>query len=195
MLDAYKKIALQNPHSGLDPTESIPPGTELERLEHLYLRDSSIEYNHSDQVFDALSWFIELIKPSMSNGRLKSLAVTFCPYIRFLLDKVDKTAIHTLSCFDFLDGDSGSTCGDTFANWVRGFPNLTTVGVFPQKSEGCWVHVSKVLARESRIETIYTDVLVGQSRDWVLEKAKEKGVKIIEASRIPEPVLPPLEPE
>lgn len=175
---------------------ALPPVRELAQLEHLYLRDDAIEFGFDRHSFEALSWFVELIEPSMSNGCLTSLAVTFCRDTQTLLDKfLNKAAIRTLSCFDFIDQASGVTCGDTFANWVRGFPNLTTVGIFPQKSDSSWMHVSKVLGQESRIETIYTDVLFGQTRDWVLEKAQEKGVKIIEASRIPEPVLQPLDPE
>ncbi|KAI7788125.1 hypothetical protein LA080_012189 [Diaporthe eres] len=170
----------------------LPPVTELERLVHLYMRDSSPLFARTVHGRGSLAWFMDLIKPSMSNGSLTSLAVTFCPEFQFELDRVlNKAAIHTLSCFDFLDEGPGSQCGDSFVHWIQGFHNLTTVGVFPQRSEGCWMHVSKVLARESRIETIYTDVLTGQPRDWVLAKAQEKGVKIIEASRIPEPVLQP----
>lgn len=198
-LRAYEMIALMYPqiHPQMDPNNlTLPPVRELERLEHLYLRDDSIEFGSARHHFGALSWFMELIKPSMSNGCLTSLAVTFAPETQSLLDNyLNKAAVCTLSCFDFLDQASGVTCGDTFATWVRGFTNLTTVGVFPQKSDSAWMHVSKVLGQESRIETIYTNVLFGQARDWVLEKAQEKGVKIIEASRIPEPVLQPLDLE
>lgn len=198
-LRAYEWIASMYPHAHpqMDPNIlALPPARELERLEHLYLRDDGIEFGFARRSFDALSWFMELIKPSMSNGCLTSLAVTFAPETQNHLDKyLNKAAVRTLSCFDFLDQDSGVTCGDKFVTWVQGFTNLTTVGVFPQKSDSSWMHVSKVLGQESRIETIYTDVLFGQTRDWVLEKAQEKGVKIIEASRIPEPVLKPLDPE
>lgn len=172
-----------------------PPVMELERLEHLYLRDTGFLFAPNDDVLDSLAWFMDLIQPSISSGSLTSLAVTFCPEFRDELDRVlNKDAIRTLSCFDFLEEGPGSHSGDAFAHWVRGFHNLTTVGVYPQKSEGCWMHVSRVLAQESRIETIYTDVLTGQARDWVLAEAQVKGVKIIEASRIPEPTLQPIEP-
>lgn len=203
VLHHYHKIAQEYPDNALNyqnPPNSqavfnnhvLPPVTELERLEHLYMRDSSPLFARTVHGRGSLAWFMDLIKPSMSNGSLTSLAVTFCPEFQFELDRVlNKAAIHTLSCFDFLDEGPGSQCGDSFVHWIQGFHNLTTVGVFPQRSEGCWMHVSKVLARESRIETIYTDVLTGQPRDWVLAKAQEKGVKIIEASRIPEPVLQP----
>lgn len=168
----------------------LPPVTELGRLGHLYMRDPSLLFARTVNGLDSLDWFMDLIKPSMSNGSLTSLAMTFCPEFQFQLDRVlNKDAIRTLSCFDFLDERPGSQCGEAFVHWVQGFHNLTTVGVFPQKSEGCWMHVSKVLAMESRIETIYTDVLTGQARDWVLAKAQEKGVRIIEASRIPEPAI------
>ncbi|KAK7709443.1 hypothetical protein SLS64_006359 [Diaporthe eres] len=201
VLRHYQKIAQGYPDivaDYLNPTNIVynkrvlPPVTELERMEHLYMRDPSLPFARTVDGLESLAWFMDLIKPSMSNGSLTSLAVTFCPEFRFELDRVlNKDAIHTLSCFDFLDEGPGSQCGDSFVHWVQGFHNLTTVGVFPQRSEGCWMHVSKVLAKESRIETIYTDVLSGQPRDWVLAKAQEKGVKIIEASRIPEPVLQP----
>lgn len=190
----YPDIAAnyQDPSNIVFNKRVLPPLTELERLEHLYMRDPSLLFARTVDGLESLAWFMDLIKPSMSNGSLTSLAVTFCPEFRFELDRVlNKDAIRTLSCFDFLDEGSGSQCGEAFVHWVQGFHNLTTVGVFPQRSEGCWMHVSKVLAKESRIETIYTDVLTGQARDWVLAKAQEKGVKIIEASRIPEPVLLP----
>ena len=195
VLRAYQKIAQAYPNIAHDD-RALPPALELERLEHLYLRDTDLPVVRTVDGLEALAWFMDLIEPSMSNGSLTSLAVTFCPESRFELDRVlNKDAIRTLSCYDFLDEEFASRCGDTFAHWVQGFQNLTTVGVFPQKSDVCWMHVSKVLAKESRIETIYTDILAGQPRDWVLAKAKERGVKIIETSRIPEPVLQPLDSE
>lgn len=197
----YQKISQEYPGIALNnqnPPNSqvvfnnrvLPPVTKLERLEHLYLRDPSLQFAHTVNGLESLTWFMDLIEPSMSNGSLTSLAVTFCPQFQVELDRVlSKDAVRTLSCFDFREEGRGSQCGDSFANWVQGFHNLTTVGVFPDHSEGCWMHVSKVLAKESRIETIYTDILTGQARDWVLAKAQEKGVRIIEANRIPEPVL------
>lgn len=191
----YPEVSLKYPDMLLNG-HLLPPVRELERLEHLCLRDTNLLFARTVGSLEILAWFMGLVEPNMSNGSLTSLAVTFCPEIRFELDRVlNKDAILTLSCFDFLDAGPGPHCGDEFAHWVQGFHNLTTVGVFPQKSEGSWMHVSKVLARESRIETIYTDVLTGQPRDWVLAKAREKGVKIVEASCIPEPVLQPLVPE
>lgn len=191
----HPEVSLRYPDLSLNGP-LLPPVTELERLEHLCLRDSGLLFARTVSGLEVLAWFMDLIEPSMSNGSLTSLAVTFCPELRFELDRVlNKDAILTLSCFDFLDAGLGPHCGDDFAHWVQSFHNLTTVGVFPQKSEGSWMHVSKVLARESRIETIYTDVLKGQPRDWVLAKAREKGVKIVEASCIPEAVLQPLVPK
>jgi hypothetical protein len=192
LLRRYNVIAKMYPH--LPPNSQTPqPVTELERLEHLYLRDARrFESLHDPDDLWILLWFTELIKPSMSNGSLTSLAITFSPDMQFYFDKVlNKAAIRTLSCFDFIDEVYGSLCGNNFATWVRGFPNLNTLGVFPQKTENCWMHVIKVLSTESRIETIYTDVLTGVRRDEALKKAEEKGIKIIEASRIPEPVLQP----
>lgn len=195
VLDVYEEIA--QAYSGtVNNNVTLPPVSELARLEHLYLRDTDHLFAHGVHDVEALGWFMDLIEPSMSNGTLTSLAVTFCPEVRFELDRVlNKDAIRTLSCYDFIDEEYASYCGDTFADWVQGFHNVTTLGVFPQKSDSCWMHVSKVLKKESSIETIYTDILVGQPRDWVLAKAKEKGVTIIETSHVPEPVLQPLKTE
>lgn len=202
VLFSYHHLALRHPrmptihNPQMDILRLKPPVMELEQLEHLYLRDRDFSFGPHVRTVESLAWFMDLIKPSMSSGCLTSLAVTLCPEFLYELDQVlNKDAIRTLSCFDFLEqGGPGSPCGDAFAHWVRQFHNLTTLGVYPQKSEGCWMHVSRVLAQESRIETIYTDILTGQARDWVLADAQAKGVKIIEASRIPEPELQPIEP-
>ncbi|KAI3396568.1 hypothetical protein diail_12017 [Diaporthe ilicicola] len=171
------------------------PMVELERLEHLSLRDNCYSFGRASSL-ENLPWFLEYLKPSMSNGSLTSLAVTFCPETRFELDRVlNKDAIRTLSCFDFNDQSPVSQCGNTLLHWLQGFRNLTTLGVFPERFEGCWMLICKVLGQESSIDTIYTNILSGVWRDLVLEKAEEKGVRIIEADRIPEPILQPLEAE
>lgn len=195
VLHAYEAISRAHPLITPD-SHVLPPVTELEGLEHLYWRDTGPpSYRGSPDNLTLLTWFTDLIKPSMSNGTLTSLAITFSPDTQFAFDRVlDKSAIRTLSCFDFIDEEYDSRCGNKFATWVRGFTNLTTLGVFPQRTENCWMHVVKVLSTESRIETIYTNALTGIWRDEALKKAHEKGIKIIEASRIPEPVLQPSDP-
>lgn len=192
VLHAYEAISRAYPLI-VPSSHVLPPTTELERLEHLYWRDTGpSSYRGSPDNLALLTWFTELIKPSMSNGTLTSLAITFSPDTQFAFDKVlDKSGIRTLSCFDFIDEEYDSRCGNKFATWVRGFTNLTTLGVFPQRTDHCWMHVMKVLLTESRIETIYTNALTGVWRDEALRKADERGIKIIEASRIPEPVLQP----
>ncbi|KAJ0120076.1 hypothetical protein J7T55_000929 [Diaporthe amygdali] len=209
LLGAYRQLAQEEPdiiqynafltqlgHPPVSDTGFQPPLTELERLEHLCVKDLGALYDRHIN-FDHLSWFLEFIKPSMTNGSLASLAITFCPETRFMFDKVlNKKAIHTLSCFSFTEQSTVvSQCGDTFVHWLEGFPYLTTLGVFPQKFEGCWMLLSKVLAKDTRIKTIYTNILTGVWRDWILDRAREKSVKIIEADSIPEPVLQPLESE
>jgi hypothetical protein len=164
---------------------------ELERLEHLYLRMSVSPAHETVANLAALSWFTELIKPSMTNGTFTSLAISFNAEMQLAFDNVlNKPALHTLSCFDFIDEERLSTessCGNTFVTWVQGFTNLTVLGIFPQRTENCAMHVMKVLMNETRIKLIYTDVLTGVFRDEVLQKAKEKGIKVIEfLRRIPE---------
>jgi hypothetical protein len=189
MLRAYQRIArLYQLNAPLSDTP--PPATALERLEHLHLRDTDIGWHGAISNLAALAWFMQLIQPSLSNGSLTSLHITLNRHMERAFDGVlKKSAIRTLSCFDFLDEEFDSSSGNLFATWVRGFPNLTTLGVFPQKTPNCWMHVVKAMSMESKIETIYTDVLTGVWRDETLKKAEEKGIKIIEASRIPEPAL------
>lgn len=190
MLRDYEKIATVYPQ--LPPNNlALPPVMELEHLEHLYLRMPANPGHEAVGNLAALSWFTELIKPSMTNGTLTSLALSFNADVQLAFDNVlNKTAIHTLSCFDFIDEENlGAvpSCGNTFVTWVRGFTNLTAIGIFPQRTESCGMHVMKVLANESRIRLIYTDVLTGVVRDQALKKAKERGIKVIEwLSRIPE---------
>lgn len=157
----------------------------------MYLRLPTSPAHQAVVNLQALSWFTELIKPSAISGTLTSLAITFNPEMQLAFDNIlDKQALRTLSCFDFIDEErfsSDASCGNTFANWVRGFTNLTALGIFPQRTEICAMHVMKVLAYETRIKLIYTDVLTGVWRDQVLQKAEEMDIWVIESlSRIPE---------
>ncbi|KAL1877896.1 hypothetical protein Daus18300_002249 [Diaporthe australafricana] len=186
LIESYHRLA----DASLEAHEPVhSPVLELERLEHLRLM-GNLQHRHYPYSPDSLSWFLERIKPSMSNGTLTSLDTTFCKDNCNAFDKVlNKEAIRALSCHDFIDQDHFSQCGNNFIQWVEGFPNLTTLGVFPQKFEGCMMLVSQVLSRENMIDTIYTNILTGVWRDWILEKAEKKGVRIIDADRVPEPIL------
>ncbi|KAG8158446.1 hypothetical protein KVR01_011568 [Diaporthe batatas] len=191
LIRAYQRIATLFVHLAPN-TKALPPVMELPRLEHLCLRLPESPPNEAIANLAALSWFLELMKPSMTNGTLKSLAISFNSQTQHLFDSVlNKHAIRTLSCMDFIDEEwlSGPepSCGDRFCTWVQTFPNLTALGVFPQRTMTCGMHVLKVLHNESMIKLIYTNVLAGTMRDHVLAKAKERGITVIEhLDRIPE---------
>lgn len=203
LINAYKRLAdeslraLQYEGDILPYHEPVlPPVMQLGQLEHLCLLGGDVYSSRSHDSPMSLAWFLEHIEPSLSNGTLTSLAISFDLDIRDALDRaLNKEAIRTLGFFGFFNSDLISISSDIIANWVAGFPNLTTLGMFPQKFEGCWMIISKVLAMENMIDTIYTNILTGVWRDWVLEKAEAKGVRIIHADRIPEPVLKPLQEE
>lgn len=138
------------------------------------------------------------IQPSCESGTLRSLHISFSVETQLELDKfLDKQAIETLSCHDILmpsilDGGGHRGHVAEFLEWVDEFPNLSTIGVFPQKTENAWMTVGKVLRRRPDIKTLYTDALHGVHRDEVLEYAAKNDVTIIHASRVPEPDLLPL---
>ncbi|KAF3761074.1 hypothetical protein M406DRAFT_73518 [Cryphonectria parasitica EP155] len=162
---------------------------KLHNLEHFY-------YSWSDDRMAPSPSDLERIKPSCDNGTLHSLHITFNKQSRNVLDKIiNKDAIRTLSCYDILmpsiRDDGGGSRGDMqiFVDWVIGFRNLTTIGVFPQKTDEAWFVVAKLITERPDIKTIYTDVLHGINRDMILEHAARKGIEIIHASRVPEPAL------
>lgn len=148
---------------------------------------------------EALSWLLGLLAPSVSNGTLTSLDIPFDNDIRDEFDQVlDKQSICSLNCNALPPPPSFQPSGllsptcDALLTWLEGFPNLATVGLFPNDREACAMMVAKLLSKESNIRTIYTNELVGVYWDDALGKAEKVGVRIIRADRVPEPVLKPL---
>lgn len=142
-----------------------------------------------------------VIKPSCKNGTLWSLDIDFNP--RQWDDVLDKPAIRTLSCNHIRSPSihPGGSAGDTdaFLDWLDGFPNVTTLGIFPERgAENAWLTVAKTVRkldeRTSLVKTIYTNALRGVYMDEVLAEAARKGIQIIHADRVPEPELRPLSP-
>ncbi|KUI58439.1 F-box/LRR-repeat protein 5 [Cytospora mali] len=196
MLHCYKFMA-----TNFERANGEPPHLGLERLEHLRLSEYEFMY-HDDERYlsfmENLSWFLELLAPSMSNGTLKSLDI---PYDSILLSEfglvLDKQAIRTISCNTFPPTTISSqlTRGGDCHNlcvWLDQFPNLNTVGVFTSDVEGCMSIVSELLSKKNNIHTIYTKMLRGVHWDDALRAAEERGIRLIHADRVPEPVLEPL---
>ncbi|ROV98631.1 hypothetical protein VSDG_04241 [Cytospora chrysosperma] len=176
--------------------------SSFDQLEHLRLTDSQFSHENDrlrGTFIEALSWLLGLLAPSISNGTLTSLDIPFDNDIRAELDQVlDKQSISSLN-FNALPPPpsfqmSGllSPIGDALLTWLESFPNLETVGLFPNDREACAMMVAKILSKESNIRTIYTNELVGVYYDDALAKAEKIGVRIIRADRVPEPVLKPL---
>lgn len=157
--------------------------------------------SHEGPVYHEISFpdcidLVRVIEPSLKNGTLHSLDIFFDPDLYDPVIQDYKANIHMLSCSDIAmpsiieGGPRGQV--DDFLDWIDGFPNLTTLGVYPHKTEDAWMVVAKVVNRlgdGSRLRRIYTNVLVGAYRDQVLGCAAKKGVEIIHADRMPEPVL------
>jgi hypothetical protein len=139
------------------------------------------------------------LRPSCDSGTFRSLHVTFNRDTRDAFDQVlNKNVIETLSCYDIImpstfDGN-GSYGGDIddFVDWIRTFPALTTLGVYPSKTGQGGMVVARVIRERPDIKTIYTNALRGVHYDHVLEYATSKGVNIVIADRVPEPTLKPL---
>lgn len=188
-LKAYRQIFM----TGLGEE---PPQVWLENLEHFCCQKGE------DHMMSQASYDFERIKPSSTNGTLRSLHISFNLTIRDELDKVlNKSAIHTLSCRDIItsatsDLRTSDDNSDAWINWVDTFPNLQTAGAYPshQKDKNAWTIVVKLLGRRPDIKTIYTNALFGVFRDELLEQADKIGVKIIHADRVPEPTLAPIAP-
>ncbi|KAJ4396010.1 hypothetical protein N0V93_000226 [Gnomoniopsis smithogilvyi] len=141
-----------------------------------------------------------ILRPSIENNTLQSLDLTFCNEVKAAVDALlterpeenRKQAIHTLSCHG-LDMPSivtgfGGTC-DEFLDWVDTFPNLTTVGAYPQKSENAYKLILWLMKKRPDVKTIYTNILKGAERDMVLAEAKKRRITVIHADRVPEPLL------
>lgn len=184
-----------------EATHDQPLPLAFERLEHLRLSDYKPYSIRGSLVQDAtavISWFVGLLAPSISSGTLTSLDIPFDDILKAQLDQaLDKNAIRTLSC-NALNSRLGqfgilNTEGDDLLTWLDEFPNVTTVGIFPEDAEMCGMIIAKLLAKENKINTIYTNALTGMYRDDALAKAAKKGIKLIHADRVPEPILKPLD--
>lgn len=144
---------------------------------------------------------ISVLRPSIENRTLRCLDLTFMSEVKVAIDALftseqegvnKKEAIQILSCHDvtmpsIITGFGGNY--DEFLDWVETFPNLTTVGAFPQKSENAHMLILWLMKKRPDIETIYTNVLKGAERDMVLDEARKRGIAIIHADRVPAPVL------
>ncbi|ROW13389.1 hypothetical protein VPNG_05433 [Cytospora leucostoma] len=193
--DYYK--SLEDEHFN---TYGEPVHTGFERLEHLRLSEYLLCQSgsrHDREMSDALAWLVQLISKSCSSGTLRSLDIPFESNVQGALDQVlVKDDIRTLSCNAF-DGHL-NTLGllgredEAVLAWLDTFPNLTTVGVFPEDTEVGKLMIARLLAKGSMINTIYTNVLTGRYRDDALEMAAKKGIRLIHANRVPEPELEPL---
>lgn len=176
--------------------------SSFEQLEHLRLTDSQFSHENDrlrGTFMEALSWLLGLLAPSISNGTLTSLDIPFDNDIRAEFDQVlDKQSICSLNCNalppppSFQMSGLLSPVGNALLTWLESFPNLDTVGLFPNDREACVMMIAKILSKESNIRTIYTNELVGVYYDDALAKAEKIGVRVIRADRVPEPVLKPL---
>ncbi|KAK7737908.1 hypothetical protein SLS53_006286 [Cytospora paraplurivora] len=181
-------------------TYGEPVHTGFERLEHLRLSEYTFYQSGSRphrEMSDALPQLVKLISKSCSSGKLRSLDIPFERDVQRTLDEVlVKGNIRTLSCNAF-DGHL-NTLGllsrehEAVLAWLDTFPNLTTVGVFPDDTQVGKMMTARLLAKESKIDTIYTDALTGTYWDDALEVATKKGIRMIHAKRVPEPELEPL---
>lgn len=178
----------------------------FKQLGHLRLSEfdqSQFKTSQYARLMDSLSWFVGLLAPSISNGTFRSLDIPFDTDIQDKLDQVlDKQAIHSLSCNSLPPTPSFQPAGisnpqaDALLAWLEGFPNLTTVGLYPKDREVCAMMVARLLAREeSSVRTIYTNELVGVYLDDALNKAEAKGIEIVRADRVPAPELETLQKE
>lgn len=189
----FRNISKVDPRSFFGSEEGGLQSVDLfENLEHLCFH---LDPDWMDHIGIKDCFEFQRIQPSCTNGTLRSLDIIFDSKITNRLDKVlNKQAIHTLSChgidapgsYDDLNLTGNS---DVFLQWVDTFPNLHTVGVYPEKTVKAWIVVAKLLRRRLDIKTIYTNVLTGVYRDELLARAARNGVKILHADRVPEPVL------
>lgn len=173
------------PPSELNNVDSPAAPDKLEYFRYRRMRDKG-----DNPTFEELNF----LKASCAKGSLQALDIYVGPYngsaLCEYLDKfLNKNDIHTLSCHDFRwSGGAGSLSsftGDPFLEWLDGFPNLTTVGAYPDHFENCAVVIAKLLKKDTKIKTVYTDCLRGSFRDEVLKLAEAKGVKVIHAPSVP----------
>lgn len=139
-----------------------------------------------------------LIQPSSVSRTLRSLELDWGSPMDE--DALDKTVIHVLGCYNMAppsihpDGHPGAV--DDFLDWLDGFSNITTLGIFPLPAPKAWVMVAKFVRKlddkSSLVKTIYTNALYGVYRDTVIAEAAKKGIAIIDADRMPEPKFQPL---
>lgn len=178
-------------------TSEAPAPTDLEHFRcHFDPHGAHIQQLYDGYLLEEHEPLFLFLRPSIENGALRSLDLTFSKQIRIAFDKLfvedQKAALRTLSCHDVIMpsivSGFGGNCDD-FLDWVKTFPNLTTVGAYPQKSENAYKLISTLMKERPAIKTIYTNVLNGAIRDEVLAVAKALGVVIVHADRVPEPVL------
>lgn len=167
--------------------------TTWDKLEHFRYSSSSLSTHSANATKTSI---MRILKPSCVNGTLRSLQLDFEPH---LCEDVDKTIIHSLGCYHMMPpsihpgGHPGHL--DDFLSWLDGFPNVNTLGIFPDGGDTAWVMVAKVVRKfdkNSLVKTIYTNALYGVYRDQILKEAAKKGIQIVYADRIPEPKLQPL---
>ncbi|KAJ4401971.1 hypothetical protein N0V82_010825 [Gnomoniopsis sp. IMI 355080] len=167
-----------------------------------YFNENSNLVHPSEQSL-AVQSLLGILRPSIENGTLRYLDLTWSILVKAGLDTLftaepeqdRKETIRILSCHGIempsIVTGFGGNC-DEFLGWVETFPNLTTVGAYPQKSENAHMLILWLMKRRPDIKTIYTDALKGAERDMVLAEAEKRSVTVIHADRVPEPFLEPL---
>lgn len=181
--------------------EDIPIAT-LNQLEHFRFVGGFVGGFYIPRIpIEISSLILHMLKPKVPDAKartLRSLDIDFVPDLGYDT-YIDKKTIESLSCNDIKNpsihpgGSPGNA--DVFLEWLDGFPNLTTLGIFPEMAEHAWMIVAKAIRRldeKSRVERIYTNVLKGVYRDEIIELAGKKGIQIIHADRVPPPELSPL---
>lgn len=144
---------------------------------------------------------LAILRPSIENRSLRYLDLTFMTEVKVAIDALftsereegnRKEALQILSCHDItmpsINTGFGGNYND-FLDWVETFPNLTTVGAYPEKSENAHMLILWLIKKRPDIKTIYTNVLRGAERDMVLAEAKKRGITIVHADRVPAPDL------
>ncbi|CAN8106494.1 unnamed protein product [Discula destructiva] len=136
------------------------------------------------------------LRQSIVTGSLRSLDISYIDELRGHLDEAfenHKGVLHTLSCNTLTMHSTITHNGGNWENcvaWMATFPNLKVVGLYLATGhEGVWMAVPGFMEIRPDVKTIYTNTLKGAIRDEVLALAKKKGVTIVEAARVPEPIL------